>query len=210
MTSNRGFTLIEVLAGALILSVALAISISYLQLNFSSRFNFGLVNEAQSIRVLVNDALQNDLSWYQTVQAATNTTMQCLKNGTDCRSAGGAFALYDSAGNLIFDSTLATNGYTAEGVPCSTFNSTSGNSACPIRVSLNWQPACPAGPGACLNPPATVTAKFTLSMDNSAPLTLNMNRLNLNVLRPRVYCAAQITPIPLATHRELSLSPPLR
>ena len=117
-------------------------------------------------------------AWQQTVANAANTPyLACLRNSTtDCAGQGGAFLLYNSVGNLVYDATAGTNGFMSNGQACTGFDSVNGNNNCPFHLQLTWTPECPAS-GTCYSPVATVKGHFVFK-PASVSRTIAINSQN--------------------------------
>ncbi|MDR3606895.1 MAG: hypothetical protein P4M08_05875 [Oligoflexia bacterium] len=97
---------------------------------------------AMLIRSNLVNILGNEVAWNNTV--AANSSMACLINGGVC-TAGAlpvAFALRDSANNVLLDPAQANLGFAMDGSTCKTFDANKGNDACPFQFTLTWQPSC--------------------------------------------------------------------
>lgn len=73
---------------------------------------------------------------------------------------------YNSAGEVFYNSTIATTGFTKTGAVCNSFDVDSSDSLCPVRFDVYWEPVCPPT-GDCLRPRIKVIGK---SVANKSPL----------------------------------------
>lgn len=182
-SSDSGLGLLEVLVAAVIMAVVLigllrlSTFLGKQQLQSSSTFQIDLVR-----RQFVT-TLQSSAAWKATVNHASNTSLVCLKNHSDCASAGGAFLVYNASDNLLlgYDPIASgQNGFSSSGSVCQAFNAApgSGNDTCSYRLDITWQPICPPS-GACINPLAQVSGQWTYN-PGSAQRTIAFNPTNYN------------------------------
>ena len=143
MRKPNGFTLIEVMLGAVLISLfVLGISslFSY-SANYQARQT--LSNSISQIRTQIENSLANDSVWQATVADSINQNLACLKTGTTCAAMqsnpddpnGFGFYLKNA------DRTALTNsiGFTADGTLC-----TAPNPSCTIQLKLTWLAQCTA------------------------------------------------------------------
>lgn len=104
---------------------------------------------AQEIRRNLLAMLENESVWLQVFAHEQNRTFECVRKRLDCHQShvegddakpGLPYVVYDSAGQVYFDSRNPTAGYTQGGAPCTSYPSR----GCPLRPELTWRPVCTA------------------------------------------------------------------
>lgn len=169
--------LLSILAGALIVGI------------FNVEKNMRQVESVTTLNVLrmtILSHLQNDWSWKATVNALSNTDMICIKNQTSCAAQPQRpFKLHDAAGNLVYDASIATNGFATNGELCNTYNDSTGNDTCAYRAELTWQPDCaaPCIPSGLVK--ISVTLKYNPQTSNLIKILSNQH-YNIEVARKAV------------------------
>src|SRR5690606_1304313 len=89
-------------------------------------------HQADHFRKKIVNTLQDDRAWQNTINDTSNTSLNCLRNNTNCTGASGTFRVRDAANNIVYNPLTAANGFNMQGVLCSTF-SAAGNNQCPFR-----------------------------------------------------------------------------
>lgn len=151
LKSRAGLTMIEMVVVAAIGSfIVLAVSkllLNTFELESTAKKKFWI----ESIKSEIINGLRGRESWQQTISSAKNSSMNCVQNLTPCNPLvdNGLIEVLDAQGGRIFDSTVPTNGFNERGEFCNSFNSLSGNDACPFRYEIRWSPTCV---GSCTNP----------------------------------------------------------
>lgn len=191
---EKGFGLVEVMVGAGLLTIAIVGTLFAFQDRLTARSRSTKNASLHNIRVSVMNTIHGDSAWREIVER--NNSFQCVKDGTDCRNAGGSFALYGSDGALIYDPQAAGAGFSSQvsdlGISaCSTFNPLAGDSNCPFHLNLSWAPICLNDGNPCINPPVRVTGTWTLAPGPNATMITNTNRLNFDFTRSKPYCEPQ-------------------
>lgn len=189
--SQAGIVLINALfifALGTVVSIGMVHSLSLLQNRFQART---APVQLDIVRRNIQSLLMSQAAWQATV--ARNSSMACLSSsssscvvpGTTQPLSNQTFALYDGASSQpYFDATRATNGFTANGRPCTGFNSNEGNDACPFRFELRWSAVC-TNPASCVQPQVQVSA--TLRYVPKTPSAV-MNLANFSI--PTLYRGA--------------------
>lgn len=76
-------------------------------------------------------------------------------------------AILDASGNVYYDSTNPTSGFTATGATCTGFvpPPAAGNDACPLRFNITWQALCSTtpAPGTCVNAKPEITIQVVFN-----------------------------------------------
>ena len=178
--AQAGFTIVEFLIGISVSSILLAAAASafamFAESAQSVKTNQSLIQfKGQIVREILNPA-----SLMATIADSSNTSMLCLKQGTDCSGVTKAsLRLNDSHGKLLFDSISASSGLDQNGALCSGFSQASPNGACPYRYELTWKPLCSSTP--CINPPIQISGIFKSSLEATDPKnTVSKNYARLN------------------------------
>lgn len=191
LKQRAGFGIIEVMVGAALLMTAIMGALFVTGINSTTASDNPIsIGLAIAKTALVNN-IQNDQSWSRTVQDLGNTSMDCLRNQTDCFSgtpATGFFALRDAANTLTYNGQSPTEGFTIQGTPCSTYDPVNGNALCPIRFNVQWVALCTGLP--CINPPLRVIGTAEVKFTAKRSTVVNLSRFNFDVYRKRVYCPA--------------------
>jgi len=171
--NRRGYSIMEVMVASAIFIGVLG-GFGYM-LSQTSRHQTesAALHQLHLLRQQMAEAVADDGAWSRTEEAPANASgMSCLRNGTPCTVDGswGAapltnrpFALYNSNGDLLFDSLPAANGLDRNGRPCAAFNP-AGNDACPYRYELRWSAVCPLNE--CVAPQIVVSADLTYAPVN--------------------------------------------
>lgn len=171
--SQRGFTLVEVLASLGILMIAaMALSTIVYQGYLQSSKN-SMLSGADVFRRSLNAVVSNDIAWVNTI--ARNPQMaQCL-SGANCNASytnvvnAPLFDLYDASNTLVYrPRSDARAGINSAGVPCTGFDYMTTNPSCPMRFELKWF-ALSTG----VKPQVGVVATLILSRDSNFKINLN-------------------------------------
>lgn len=170
---NQGFTLVEILVATGLIGIVLIGIMSLTTISQKQQAQSNITFQAGAIRGNLVAHLQNPAAWQKTVADTTNTSLDCLRNGTDCTGITGAFRVRDAANSIVYDPLVATHGFTANGAPCSTF-AAGGNDACPLRMELSWSPICS---GTCVSPQVKVTGTMQYKPSTQAR-TIAFNSAN--------------------------------
>lgn len=218
--SQAGVTLVQLLIGVAIgAGVSLAV-VALRQIMENDVQNAQFILRVETVRDQIRKTLKDtdsraigkeDLAqlysgWIATIK--NNASMKCLWdiwNGQDASCpkspAQNTFALYHSNGELFYDATLPTSGFTLQGTPCngfitpagSTFN---GNDQCPLRFDLGWRTECPGG-GDCKCPTTVVRAEAvynpSASMAGAQKRAVNVNKRGF--LEQRIPTQVRVKPI---------------
>jgi prepilin-type N-terminal cleavage/methylation domain-containing protein len=160
---QRGFVLIEVMAVAGIFAVMVTVVaawVAYMQRNREQQLT---VTSLATLQSKIYEAALAGTSWQRTVADTNNAEMACLRNNTACVAGNYNFALHDANNAVIYDSHLATNGFSISGAACTSY-AAGGNSLCPISYNMYWSPNCAAlGALPCINPPINITVNLLYS-----------------------------------------------
>lgn len=105
----------------------------------------------ESIKSEIINGLRGKDSWAQIIASPANPSLSCVRDITPCDPLvnQGLIQVLDAKGGIIFDSTVARNGFNERGEACTTFDAFAGNDACPFRYEVKWTPTCS---GSCINP----------------------------------------------------------
>lgn len=147
-------------------------------------------NGLNMVRLNISRLVNSPVAWKATY--SNNRSMDCLANSNPCMMSNGEngrpqgqgnglrpaanrpFALYDGTTTApYYDATDPKSGFTIAGAPCNEF-STYGHASCVFRYDLVWTANC--NPGACTDPPVTVSANLRYSpLPNARPLVINLS-----------------------------------
>src|SRR5262245_29546226 len=116
LRNARGIALIEIMLSlVIVVATALYLADGFRSLLQGSRQTENLVSSA----VVINNLqyfVMSPAAWAETI--ANNCVHACIKGGTSCTAAGvspstalNVTCLYDHEGNLIFQDSIATNGF---------------------------------------------------------------------------------------------------
>jgi type II secretory pathway pseudopilin PulG len=195
--SNKGFSITEVMVASGLISI-ISIGVINLISNMQKeqRRNV-LLQVLTSKKVQIENLIKNQTSWTNTISAATNTNMACLRlqkrcDGSDTlaptnmvdnalndvfrNSTTREIALYDSTSTTVpfanGRQSSNTSGFTESGQTCTGFsyNPATGNDACPIGYVINWRATTNA-----INPQIYVVAKLVYNPSNASPFKKFLN-----------------------------------
>lgn len=198
---QSGMTIIEVVTSLALVSIALYLSIYAMSAMLDKKALARRQVDMGTIRRTLVATLQNDDAWSRTLQANPGMfscllTSSAKESDPDCRPldvpGGVLFPLYNSQGDLVFDSTVPTNGLTDTGEPCTTFDAINGNRECPYRVELRWRPICPAAPETCRFPLIEISGDFSIGGSvPDATFRIRPAHLKIRLTRPTKICTSQ-------------------
>jgi|GEM_PF-2779443 len=133
--------------------------------NLKFRGSLAAQSTAELLRYNMLTSLQNEDSWPNTVNDTNNSSLDCLRNGSNCAAGSYPISVIKDAADLpVIDNTVAGEGFTMSGVRCSTFSTTSPDPTCPFHVEISWTPIC----GASCNPPPTVRLSIVFSYSTAS------------------------------------------
>jgi prepilin-type N-terminal cleavage/methylation domain-containing protein len=199
--NQKGFSLLE-----MVVTVAIG---SVMTLGFGSLLSWTANLQTQAVsklnienfkqQMMVN--LADDTAWLNTVAGNGTNSMACLVNVTDCTTNGlpfgppiekRSFMLFDKDNQVLFDSTVPSNGLTAKGTPCNAvsappgYDGVNGNDQCPYRYELHWSAVCsgtdPARP--CTNPQVKISAFLLHSPASGTQKTIMGERYSIRDFYP--------------------------
>lgn len=185
--SERGSVLVQVLVTAAIaMFVVLVLGQMTVMMN---RF----VSHSQTklsmfeLRNNILSVVLSDAAWQKTIAHSDNTgnpnRLVCLAgtNGdtpppVDCSGINEELTLVDGSDAVVIKKATPTGGFTRQGAPCTAFDSTTGNSNCPIHLEVRWQTDC-VSPCNMRAPPLKINVSFQYKDPNG---TFSINTENLN------------------------------
>lgn len=197
-------SIIELMIALGIISVV-SMGIASLIMNlYKSQNQANILQTLNTLKITFTNLISDGASWSNTVGSAANTNLACLSLTGTCTTFPTPFTsptIPDPANYPIFteirDGSAAggsivyanangtsTNGFTADGRPCNTFDATNGNDACPIQYRFTVRYDCiTASP--CNQPMVTVFALLTYSPRPNNPMrsVINPNKYNVMVRR---------------------------
>lgn len=190
---NGGFSAIEAMVGLALFGIvqlgviSLFKNVSKVQQRSSIKFG------AEIVRNNLIETLRNPVAWKNTVADDANTSLACLKTGSDCYGAGGAILVVrDASNSLFFDLIDKKNGgFSDTGSYCDSFDDKSGNVLCPFQPELTWAAICPASV-LCLNPQVRITAKmnFRVPASSYSSTPFNPQHNGFEIILPQANQAA--------------------
>ena len=193
--NNRGFTIIQALVSISILSAG-TMALTHLSAEMNKvKLRADAHRTAAKFRNLLVDTISTSNSWEATVSNPDNTNLDCLKRtvdnpqGTDCRGARGTFTIYNGNEIMIYDPSdiaVKNNGFNLSGMFCREYSTdpNNGNTNCPFRYEVEWEPNCPPLPETCLDPEVRVIGKLAFNPSNSFGYkNLNVGRYNFDFVR---------------------------
>lgn len=192
--NNKGFSLVQTLVVIGIITVLWTVVIELLNQVQKSQYEIMMKSTVLSIKNSILANVSSGGAWAQTV--AAQPSLKCTNN-TDpyCDGAPSSkdIIIYDSSGSIVFDSTNPINGFTVNGMKCSSFDSVNGNDACPIGVKVRWRALC--NNGLCQSQQDLVSVQFEFRPSSSAR-NVAFNSFNYNqVENPRNSLAGNETPL---------------
>lgn len=197
---NTGNTLVQVLVAVGVMSImAGAVASVFLDVQ-KSQAGLELRFAALDVRQSIVGALSNESAWQRIL--LTNPQLTCTSpNQAHCSASTVTtvpIKVMDARGNIIYDATSPTSGYTTKGLKCSTY-SAAGNPACPLRVDVAWRGVCSMAP--CSNTLDMISIQFTYNPGaGNKPLPFNKSNFDVvDLLRtklggltsPQTICANQ-------------------
>lgn len=171
-----GFSLIESMMGLFILTVSAGAMLSMAKLQFGSQRENMDYAAIVSLRESILATVGSQESWNRT--KALNSTMACSRKypSTCAENEIHEINIYRSDGNLFVGSMNPTQGFTADGKPCSNYGVPS--SPCQIKARVFWKNVCvSASPPGCKYPMDQVTVLFFSKSENLKKYTDANGRL---------------------------------
>ncbi len=171
--SNKGFSALEAIVAVGISGIVVLgssqLMISTFKSEAKSERNFWLGARRAEIQNLTH----SDLGWNAIVTA--NPNMNCLNLATGCGAYTSPQNLSLPIDGAVLNGASPSTGMSNKGDFCTTFNATSGNSSCPIGMSLKWQVLC--DDAACLHGQPRVLVDFQLKDGDGSTEDLKSYRL---------------------------------
>lgn len=195
--SNKGFSITEVMVAAGLIAIVSVGATSLISNMQKEQRRNVLLQVLTSKKVQIENLIKNQNSWANTISAATNTNMACLRlqrrcDGSDpvattnmldstannlfVNSTAREIALFDSTSTTVpfYDGRQSSNtaGFTEAGQTCTGFsyNPATGNDACPIGYVINWRATTNA-----INPQIYVIAKLVYNPSDASPFKKFIN-----------------------------------
>lgn len=176
--NRRGFTLVEVLMAAGIITALVAAGASVIKTASEIKKKTDTYDALTNYRTDLIATLRSSDAIAQTATYSANTNALCLKTLQNCGSASTASApltILDATGaNKKTDMTTASFGFNIEGQTCTSFPSTS----CPFRYETYWYSVC-AGGATCITPQIKSTG--TLQVYEGFPVKVNASQFNYTI-----------------------------
>lgn len=192
--NNKGFSLVQTLVVVGLISVLWTVVIELLNQVQKSQYEILMKSTVLSIRNSLLANVSSGAAWQKTV--SLQPSLKCLNNtmafcnGTP---ASKDIVVYDAAGSVIFDSTNPSNGFTVNGIKCSTYDAINGNDACPIGVKVRWRALC--NNSTCQSQQDLVSLQFEFKPQNNVR-NVAFNSYNYNQIEtPRNSLSGNETPL---------------
>ncbi len=164
MINNRGFSLLEIVIATSISSMlalgTASIFIDSTKMESTQERQFWIAAR----RIEFQNLIRSQNGW--TAILANNPTMACFAAGTSCAGVATAQPLVVPIDAILLDGASASVGMSNRGSFCSNFDSTNGNSACPVGLRLNWQALC--DDANCLHAQPKITINFQIKEPGGA------------------------------------------
>lgn len=177
LSNERGMTLLEVTIVAGVAGmIALGLASTMVELG-KIQHKINTTYALQSLRHELSSVIQNEDAWKKTVADEANSTLRCVRDGSDCsryfnqpESQRPALEkMLDAAGQVLHLRSQPNSGYSTQGQPCQTFDATQGNDLCPFRYEYSWEPInCTASN--CINSDVMIHGTLIFRPSKSIPL----------------------------------------
>ena len=185
--NQKGMTLVEVMIIATVMSImslgmaTLFKNITNTQIKTSSK------SAIYELKNQIEAAIRNDEAWANTVNAAANGALACLRDGGTCPTGGpinGNIQIRSASNTIIFNGTAANGGFDYNAITCATW-AAAGSDTCPFRYTFTWQFTCPADANPCPNPVVTVQGVLLFSPGDASEgsARFNLNEFGFTVNR---------------------------
>ncbi|MES2964644.1 MAG: prepilin-type N-terminal cleavage/methylation domain-containing protein [Bdellovibrionota bacterium] len=195
--NSKGFSLVEVMIAVGIMGVV-GLGLTSLLTEMGKQQNAANIKALLSAQKLKIEALVKDsIAWSKMINNTANDgkpeytclrptpipALGCADNSSTVDPFGGVLdtlVMSETNGNVFFDPTGATNGFSAKGTNCTTYSST----ACPIRWSIRVIHQCQTT-SPCLTPTVRVIAKpvMTAAVQEALNLAINPDNYKVDVTR---------------------------
>jgi hypothetical protein len=201
---NSGFSAVEVLTSTIIIGMSgLAIAGFGEAMNKYSQ-NIKTKSGVADVRAEIIASTMDAKSWALNINNAgaeipvgsshiVNTAMLCLKNNTACDEGVYNMTLLGPDGSILVDADNPNQGFTANGVRCTTYGITD-DSQCVFRYELQWEPICPPAQTACVNPQIRLTANLQVNVMYAK--LMNIQTTSMQVFAPKPDFSTGPAPLP--------------
>ena len=171
MKSQKGFSLIEVMMAGVILVMAGMSAAGFAALMSKTNSTDQSKVDLLAVKSQMAQNLANERIWLATVGNSAfgginNRLFRCFRlmpsdANHDC-TQGEELQLFSPDTNaVLYDGrTASTQGFTAKGRPCNTFNPTTPDPNCPMKFNLSWSAICPVAVPNCAIPQVQINADF--------------------------------------------------
>lgn len=140
MRGERGFSLPEVAVATAISAMVIfgtsSIFLDSAKVESGQERQFWLAARRMELQSLI----RSQQGWDSII--AQNPAMNCFNNTTSCAAYSTAQPLRLPIDAVVLDGASSTVGMSNKGEFCQNFDSTNGNSACPIGLRLSWVALC--------------------------------------------------------------------
>lgn len=201
LNNSNGLTLLEVLVAISILTTTIVLSFGVIASINKQAKHSEVVSQILVSRTNLVNTIRNKVIWKSIVE--NNTSMECLKNFSDCRGLGGnpagEFDIYLEDASKWYSSSTATQGFNLKGEVCNEFsNSGNGSPLCPTKLKLYWYPLCHPTE-TCIKPLVQIRGEFDIRTPQLA-FNFNTSRINFDFIQSTQFCDEQVTPASLTAH----------
>jgi hypothetical protein len=164
--NNAGVSLVSVLVSISVLAVCSYLLMTSYQTVFVTKSRINDQLSTFLFRARVMGVLGSQEGMARTI--AKNPIMSCMNDKVNkgCLSLKSSapipIKLVDANDTVLTDPSNPSLGFAPDGSICTSYNSSSGNDACPFRFDITWKPICdPDITDSCYNPQSEVKASFT-------------------------------------------------
>ncbi len=190
----KGFSLVQTLVIIGVISILWTVVTELLNQVQKSQYEVLMKSTVLSVRNSLLANISSSSAWQKTV--SLQPSLKCTNNTDpycDGAPASKDIIVYDAAGSVVFDSTVASNGFTVNGVKCSTYDAVNGNDSCPIGVKVQWRALC--SNGLCQGQQDLVSLQFDFKPKNTFR-NVAFNSYNYNQIEtPRNSISGNETPL---------------
>lgn len=155
---QAGFGMVEVLIAAAISGMIIMSIVSIVSYSLRQSKQISTINNVDNFRKNIVNSIEHDYAWQAMINDTRNRSLDCLREKVTCKKAEGPIATMNANGEIVFDATVAENGFRFDGTLCKGFDAQKGNDQCPLRFDMQWRALCVDTD--CLNPQVEITGKL--------------------------------------------------
>lgn len=166
--NQKGFSITEVLVAAGLLSI-ISLGVAALMETMSKeQRRTTLFTALKDTKQRIEANIRDQTSWTNTLNDVASGLPACIRANIACAVPGAPIKiiLKDAANNVAFNqldwSDVGSNGFTANGAACNTFNggAGAGNDDCIYSYRLVYMFSCPGSASPCVNPLIKITGRL--------------------------------------------------